>query len=97
MEEAKFKRYQVSLNIDQVNKFHSACKKLKLPKSTLSTACNDIIRDLTPILEKAISQGNLSIADIFKYMGEQMELVIQEERSEIDERKKRKEEAEARM
>lgn len=78
------RRYSVTLTPANVDRFKAACAKLGLPESTLSRCCDDIIRDTCGIFEEAIRKGNIGIEDLFRVMGQQMELIIQEERKEAE-------------
>jgi len=62
--------------------------KLRLPPSTMSNACDDIIRDLSETFEIAEKKGSLDISDLFKVMGNQMELHLNEEKERENDQKK---------
>lgn len=74
------KRYYLTLTAENVERFHAACKKIGLPANTMSKACDDIIKDLCGVLETAISRGKFTIKDIFDVMGQQLELLYEEEK-----------------
>ena len=76
------KRYALTLTVSNVERFQAACKQFGLPASTMSKACDDIIKDLCGVLEKAISQGKFSIKDLFDVMGQQLELLYEEEKND---------------
>lgn len=76
------KRYLVSLTVSNVERFQSLCRDIGLPPGTMSNACDDIIRDLCDVFQEAKDTGKMSINDIFRLMGKQMELLMEEERKE---------------
>lgn len=78
---SKFKkRYNVSLTPQIVDRFQSLVREIGLPQSTMSTAIDDFLKDMCEVFQTAKDQGSMQISDIFKVMGKQVELVLEDER-----------------
>jgi hypothetical protein len=82
------KRYHVTLTPAIVERFQSLCKEFGLPPQTMSHAIDDCLRDLASVFQTAKDQGKFDLSDIFKLMGKQVELFMEEEK---EERRKREE------
>lgn len=76
------RRYSVTLSEENVKRFQAICKKGGLPLSTMSSALDDFLRDISPIMEKAAEKGKFSTLDFFTYLGEQVQAVVEEEKAE---------------
>lgn len=72
------RRYTVTLTPANVDRFQKNCKKLGFPLSTMSLACDEIIKELCSTFETAIEKGTLQLSDLFKLMGKQMEFIEDE-------------------
>lgn len=84
------KRYMFTLTTENVEKFQKMVKDAGLPNSTLSSAIDDFIRDIIPIMERATSAGKITVVDLFRYMGEQVQSIIEEEKQHAEKRKEEK-------
>lgn len=84
------KRYSVTLTPGHVDRFRSLCKRLHLPENTMSNAFDDILVTLSETFETALDKGTLSIGDLFKVMGQQMELLEEtnKEKNNVAEQKR---------
>jgi len=74
------KRYQVTLTPSIVDRFQGLVDEIGLPPSTMSMAIDDFLKDMSEVFQTAKDSGTMRISDIFKVMGKQVELVIEEER-----------------
>ena len=83
------KRHMLTLTSENVKRFQDTCKEIGLPNSTLSNVIDDMLRDLNKVVDKARANGGYTIRDMFNMIGEQMELLQEEERK--NEPKARKE------
>lgn len=77
------KRYQISMNEAVVNRFQALARELGMPPSVLSAACEDAVKEITNLFQIAKEKGTIEISDMFKLMGQQMEL------TEIEEKEKK--------
>lgn len=84
------KRYSVSLTSARVEKFQALCREFGMPSNTMSNAFDDLLRDLADVFQEAKERGTMNISDIFRLMGRQMELIMEEERKEANAQDKRK-------
>lgn len=82
-------RYSVTLTTANVDRFRSLCRSIKFPSTTMSALCDDAISGMCEVLQTAKDQGTIGLNDIFRLMGKQMELAIQEERKDIADYKER--------
>lgn len=73
-------RYNVTLTVKKVERFRSLCGHIGLPPSTLSALCDDCIEGMSDVLQEAKDRGTIGINDIFRLMGKQVELMLEEER-----------------
>lgn len=78
----KKRRYSVTLTPSIVDRFQALCKEFNMPANTMSNVCNDSIMEVTKVFLTAKDQGKFSIEDIFRLMGQQVELLMEEERKE---------------
>lgn len=85
------KRYSLSLTEKNVDRFQALCKEFKMPAKTMSNVCDDAIMEVSRVFQTAKEQGKFSIEDIFKLMGRQIELLMEEEKKEAEIDKNRKE------
>lgn len=85
------KRYSVSLTQKRVERFQSLCREFGLPPSTMSGALDDTLQGLGDMFQDAKDRGTMNMSDLFRLMGKQFDLMIEEERSEKNVREKRKE------
>lgn len=78
---SKFKkRYNVTLTPANVERFQSLVQHVGLPPNTMSALCDDAIKGMSDILQEAKEKGTIGIEDIFRLMGKQVELLMEEER-----------------
>lgn len=73
-------RYSLTLTISKVERFRSLCDYIGLPASTLSALCDDAMDGMSGVLQEAKDRGTIGINDIFRLMGKQVELMLEEER-----------------
>lgn len=70
------KRYSVTLTEANVSRFQALCDEIGLPNSTLSSACDDVVKNLTEqwevVAEKKRNGGTYGISDLFTLMGQQL-------------------------
>ena len=76
------KRYMLTLTPSVVDRFQALCKEFNMPSKTMSNVCDEAILEISKVFQTAKSQGKFSIEDIFRLMGQQVELIIEEERKE---------------
>jgi hypothetical protein len=80
MEEELIKRrYSLSLTPENVDRFHAIAKKFHAPKIQMSLVCDDAILEWAKMMELAASKGSFTMTDLFKMIGEQMELIVNPE------------------
>lgn len=84
------KRYSVTLTPSIVNRFQELCKEFGMPANTMSNVCNDAILEVSRVFQTAKDQGKFDIQDIFRLMGQQVELLMEEERKDAKNNKKAK-------
>ena len=82
-------RYSLTLTISKVERFRSLCDYIGLPSSTLSSLCDDAMDGMSVILQEAKDKGTIGINDIFRLMGKQVELLLEDERKDSAAYKKR--------
>lgn len=82
-------RCTLSLTTTNVERFNSLVKEFGMPANTMSKACDDIIKDLCGVFEEAKAKGSFGIDDLFRVMGTQMQLLIEEEKEDATKRQKR--------
>jgi len=83
------KRIAITVDEKNLNRFLSLCNEFGMPRTTISSVCNDALHEVANVLQAAKSQGTFGISDIFKLMGKQVELIMDEERKNNDQNKKR--------
>jgi hypothetical protein len=88
------KRYMFTLTAEHVEEFKRITTSAGLPPATLSNAIDDFLRDILKVMKRASAAGRFTVKDMFTAMGEQVELLIKEEREDAE---KRKEEEKARI
>lgn len=76
------KRYSITMTQANVERFQSLCRTVGLPATTLSRVCDDAVVEVSNIFDTALQQGKFDLQDIFRIMGKQVELLIEEERKE---------------
>lgn len=84
------RRYTLTLTPSNVDRFQRLVAEFGMPSNTMSKACDDVIRDLCGVFEDAKAKGSFGIDDLFRVMGSQMLLLVEEERKEHAEYEKRK-------
>lgn len=72
-------RFTFTLTTENVRTFQKLMKQGNLPPATLSNAVDDFIRDMNKVITKAMAQGSFSLKDMFHLMGDQLELLQNEE------------------
>lgn len=77
------KRYSVSLKQVNVERFQSLCKDFGMPSNTMSNALDDTLQGLCDMFQEAKERGTMNISDIFRLMGRQVELIMEEEKKEV--------------
>lgn len=82
-------RCTLSLTTSNVERFQSLVKEFGMPSNTMSKACDDIIKNLCGVFEEAKAKGSFGISDLFRVMGTQMELLVEEEKEDASKRQKR--------
>lgn len=76
------KRYSVSLRQTNVERFQALCKEFGMPPNTMSNALDDTLQGLCEVFQEAKERGTMNLSDIFRLMGKQVQLLIEEEREE---------------
>lgn len=70
------RRVTVSLTATNVDRFHALCDEIGLPNSTLSSACDDVIKTLVDqwevVAEKKRNGGTYGISDLMSLLGCQL-------------------------
>lgn len=87
------KRYQVTLTEETVNRFQALAGRLKMPKGIMSTVLDDALVNILESMEKfetaAKGKGQVTIGDLFKVIGEQMDKITEEKHEEEQPKKKK--------
>jgi hypothetical protein len=81
------KRYQLSLTPAVVDRFKSLCKRLNLPESTMSNACDELLNNVSDTFQMALDKGNIELSDLMKVMGKQLELLEGEKKSHAEQKR----------
>lgn len=81
------KRFILSLTTKNVHMFRDACKRLGMPPSSLSTAVDEYLEGMVPMLDTASKSGKLTVTDFFTYMGTKVQEMIDEEKLQEEEKK----------
>jgi hypothetical protein len=84
------RRVTVSLTAANVDRFQELCRFFHMPSSTMSNACDDAIRSISDVFQMAKDNGKLSIEDLFKIMGQQIQLISAEEKEVKSEPKQKR-------
>lgn len=74
------KRVSLTLTIANVDRFHALCKRLGMPRNTMSNAVDDLINSVSDTFQTALDKGSMELSDLFKLMGKQMELLEEDKR-----------------
>jgi hypothetical protein len=74
------KRYNMTLTVTNVNRFQTLCKRLGLPRNTMSNAVDDLINSVADTFQTALDKGSMELSDLFKLMGKQLELIEEDKR-----------------
>ena len=74
------KRYNMTLTVTNVERFQTLCKRLGLPRNTMSNAIDDLINSVSDTFQTALDKGSMELSDLFKLMGKQMELLEEDKR-----------------
>jgi hypothetical protein len=74
------KRYNLSLTVTNVERFQTLCKRLGMPRNTMSNAVDDLINSVSDTFQTALDKGSMELSDLFKLMGKQMELIEEDKR-----------------
>jgi hypothetical protein len=83
------KRLTITVDEKNLNRFLSLCREFGMPNTTVSSVCNDALYEVSNVIQAAKTRGTFGIADVFKLMGKQVELIMEEERKSNDQNKKR--------
>jgi hypothetical protein len=84
------KRYSVSLTEMNVRRFQSLAKAMGLPSPAMSNLFDMALLETSDLLQIQQEKGTITITDLYKFTGQQLELVIEEERRKNDEQKREK-------
>jgi hypothetical protein len=76
------KRYQVTLTPSVVERFQALAKDIGLPPSVMSAACEDALKGISEVFQTAKEKGSLEISDLYRLMGQQLELIEIERRED---------------
>ena len=76
------KRYMVSLTPSVVIRFQSLARDLGMPASVMSTACEDSLKSIADVFQTAKDKGSIDTGDLFRLLGQQMDLIKNEEKEE---------------
>jgi hypothetical protein len=74
------RRYSVSLRPAVVNRFQALAKELGIPRSSMSAACEDAIKNVSDVFQMAKEKGTIEISDLHRLFGQQLEIIEQETR-----------------
>jgi len=74
-------RRSITFDVDVLNRFQALADRLGMPSTTLSAVCNDAVAEVSKVLALGLEQGKLDIEDIFRLMGKQVEMLLEEERT----------------
>lgn len=85
------RRYSVSLTPSVVDRFQSLARELGMPPSVMSAACEDALKEITNVFQVAKEKGTIDLNDIVRLMGQQLQLIADEEKEEknVPEQKRR--------
>ena len=74
------RRYTVSLRPEVVNRFQTLAKELGMPTNTMSSACEDALKNIADVFQMAKDKGSIQLSDLYRVMGQQMELMEADEK-----------------
>jgi len=75
-------RYSVTLTPANVHRLQAIMAKIGLPPSTMSHFIDDQLPTLAATFEAAYAKGSMSTADLFVLLGNQMQLLEEEEKND---------------
>jgi len=78
------KRYMFTLTESNVTKLQGYLKRGNLPPSTLSFAVDEFLAGMGKMFDIAVPKGKFTVVDYFNLMGEQMELIQEDEKKEAE-------------
>jgi hypothetical protein len=78
------KRYMITLTPAVVVRFQALAKNLGMPPSVMSGACEDALRTISDVFQTAKDKGSIEISDLYRLMGNQMELLESERKKDND-------------
>jgi phosphosulfolactate synthase (CoM biosynthesis protein A) len=84
------KRYSVTLTQANVDRFQNLAKSLGLPSTAMSNIFDLAIVETTNLLQTLKDKGTLTISDLMKFSGQQLELIIEEERRTPNDQERKK-------
>jgi len=73
-------RRSITFDTDVLERFLALASRLGMPSTTLSAICNDAVAEINKILALGLEQGNLTLSDVFRLVGSQMDSLLEEER-----------------
>lgn len=88
MPKAGKKRYQVTLTEENVLRFQKLAGTMNLPVSSMSLMLDDMLANVVGSMEKFMKKGNVTFADLFKVIGEQLEEGEKHDEEKVDGKKK---------
>lgn len=74
------KRYNITMRPEIVTRFQSLAKSLGMPPSVMSAACEDALKTISEVFQRAKDKGSLDLSDIHHLIGQQMDLLQEEEK-----------------
>lgn len=83
------KRYMVSLTPSVVDRFQQLARELGMPRNTLSSACEDAVRNITEVFQTAKDKGVIGLDDLYRVLGRQLDLLEENKPEVIREGQKR--------
>jgi phosphoribosylformylglycinamidine (FGAM) synthase-like enzyme len=69
------RRYMISLRPEVVDRFQTLAKELRMPANTMSEACENAIKTASDIFQMQKDNGIIELSDLYKVLGQQMELI----------------------
>lgn len=76
------KRYQLSLEEENVIEFQKVAASLGFNKNVMSAICNEAIKKTCAIFKKAKEKNGFTMIDLFSMVGEEMEAMSNEKSSQ---------------
>lgn len=77
-------RRSITFDVDVINRFQMLTDRLGMPSTTLSAVCNDAVAEISKVLALGLEKGNLTISDVLRLVGTQMDNLIEEEKTHND-------------